>query len=312
MGKIDDKDALVVAPKVSKKQIIGVICFAVCAILALGGIITAFVLNFTKTVPSQLRFLDREGEFYFQAVPNDNYFGYIFKFYNVDTKQEYLFSQDDSLLYVNDLEGLELGATYQVSVCYKGEVEGGNTEFSRPYNYTMYKYLGTPQVSIKEDSIEWDPVEDAREYKVYYGDTNLLIKTTEETSIGFEQLPVGKRKIIISAVSDKKYLYESLKPAVVEPTVTHEVAQFVSVTFSQQTNLLQIVSKDRFVAVDIKIGESVKRAEEFDVINNSNGTFTFTINIAAIVGDSVDISAKPVPKLPYYVYKGDFTKATIK
>ncbi len=302
MEKNNEKDAIIVAPKTTKAQIIGVIFFAVAILAVFAVLTTVFILNFNKTYPDAVRFIDNNGHIYCSAEANDSFYGYRFKF--DDGEKVYTFDHDDSLLEVNNLEGIKVGTTYKVTVCYLGEFEGGNSEDSKPVTWQAYTYLDTPVLSIENDKISWNAVTGADYYYVYYSSTSLDYIKVANPEISFSKLPAGVIDISVVAKSDYSYLKTCRLPAKTRVTVRKELKSFTSVSLSTQ-NYLTITGTELVDRIEILISGQVYYSSDFTVTSTSGG-YTFKVDISAVRGTSSDIGVRPSSTNNYIFYNGDY------
>ena len=298
--------------KFTKKQIIGIVAIILCAAFAVTGLVTVFVINFNKIVPPQLKSLSVNGELYLQATANDNFFGYRFKFVSNEDKNVIEKNSTSALLKVSDVEGLEVGK-YQVSVCYLGEVEGGNSDFSEPINWQYFKYLDTPTLKIEGSSIVWDKVDGADYYMVYFSASSLDSIKVIQNKIDFSSLPMGKRNILVIACSDQENLKQSLKAgSLSEPVeITHTLLPFEKATLSG--TILEITASQEVKLVEIRIGDKSYFVQDFKKLE----TGTYQKDISSILGNAEKVEVRPASNNKYLIYdtskeNGGFTQVTIQ
>lgn len=301
--------------KLTKKQIIGIVAIVLGAIFAVAGLVTVFVLNFSKVVPSKVTFIDNAGQIYCQAAANDNYNGYKFKFKYDEGQFEVI--SDSSLLRVDTLDQLKqigLGKKYEVSVCYRGEVEGGNSDYSEPINWQYYKYLDTPSLKVDASSIVWDKIDGADYYMVYFSASSLDSIKVTQNKIDFSALPMGKRNILVIACSDQEYLKQSLKAGTLgQPVeITHTLLPFVKATLTGTT--LEITARQEVNIVEVRIGDKSYFVQDFKKLETG---YVYQKDISSILGNAQKVEVRPSSDNKYLLYdpsqeNDGFTQVTIQ
>lgn len=292
--------------KLSKKQIWGFVAFGVIMLCIFVAFTTIFILNFNKTIPERVKFVDEQGQIYCLAQANDNFEGYRFSF--DDGKNKLTFESKSSVLHINQLQGLTFGTNYNVSVCYLGEIEGGNSEESGITTWQYYTYLDAPVAEIDADTITWQSVENADFYEVVWISDKINKITVTTNYVNFNQLTPGVIDVQVIARSNREYFRPTIKPLTKNFTITQELSQFSSVTLSQTSNTLIIVGRDKVDTIEININGKSYLSEKFSV-SVAGGVYTYRVDISSIMVANAQIGAKPVSNNKYITYSGDFVFA---
>ena len=194
--------------KLTKKQIITIIVSIVISLLAMGGIITAFILNYNVSTPDKVSVYDDGKNVYVKAEMNDNYSFYNFKF-TQEGQDDIIIETENNVLTLEFLEseGIVVGQEYQISVKYISENDGNDTDYSEPITWMVYKIIQAPILSYEEGFLKWEAVEFADYYKVFYNGTIQNEITTTETSIDLQTIEGGKFEFVVVAYSNNNDIY---------------------------------------------------------------------------------------------------------
>lgn len=303
MEEINQTNSLAKPPKTTKKQMIVVSIFAVSVLLVIVALIVVISLNVNKTIPSSVKIFDSNGLVYCQVEPNDNFLGYRFRF--DDGEKAITYDSKDSLVAINDIEEVKIGVDYKVSVCYLAEMEGGNSEYSRVFNWTAYGYLASPVLEKGEDKIDWNDIAGADYYNVYYTSNKLEVIRCNTSEISFNQLPAGNVEITVVAMSNHDYYKPSLNPAQMSLTITKQLQPFATINYNSNNNILTIRGRERVDLIEISLDGQSYFVKDFSTQGNG-GAYTYTINLSAVIGHATRIGARPASDNSYISYKGDF------
>ncbi len=303
MEEIKQDNSLAKPPKTTKKQMIVVGVFAVSVLLVIIALIVVISLNVNKTKPSSVKIFDSNGQVYCQAEANDNFLGYRFKF--DDGKNALTYDSKDSLVAIDDIQSLVIGVNYKVSVCYLAEMEGGNSEYSKSIDWLAYSYLKSPVIVQAEDKIDWDDVEGADYYNVYYTFNKLEVIRCTASEIAFDKLPAGNVEISVVAMSNYNYYKPSLNPAQLNLIIYKELKSFSTINYNSSNNVLTIRGMERVELIEISLDGQSYFVKDFSV-QGSGGAYTYTINLSAVIGHATSIGARPASDNAYISYKGEF------
>ena len=297
--------------KKNKKQLLYILLSVIIGLIVIGGVVTAFLLNYNTSSPSSVE-VHFDGEnVYLTADMNDNYLQYRFRFVDNEGEETIIESESNTLTVDELLEnGLELGGKYQISVCYLSENSGNNTEYSPSIEWTIFTYLKRTTLSASEENenlLVWDEVENADIYIVHVSGLDAI--ETEETSLDISSLTGGDRVFYVIACSDLDYYEDSLPSNQVQCQIIHKFSPFESVTFDEESKILTIEGDEQLLTIDIYLNEEPHRCIEFETVNNGDG-FTFKIDLKNFYENGMSIGATPANQDIYNVYEGEIVYAT--
>lgn len=243
-----------------KKKLIMLIAFIVFGVLAFGGIVTAFLLNYNSLSPDAPTILDDGNGFYITTSANENYKGYRFKF--SANGKNILVDCDDNILSVEKMKekNVEVGKTYKVSVCYLGETEGSSSQFSKSINWTCSDYLDAPVIerSAIENKITWQAVENADLYIVYYNDGHeIKSATTSATFFDYSILSGGDKEIFVVATSSNEGYIHSKQSNPLSFHHVYKLRKITSASFNSQTKTLHFDSVDDLKFIKLSLDEGL-------------------------------------------------------
>ena len=296
--------------KISNKKLIILISTIFLVLVAIGGLATAFVINYNGFTPQIPKVLDDGNSVYISAELNENYYGYRFKFVSED-KELILDTQDNVLsseyLFAN---GVELGKTYNISICYLSKNSGNNSEYSKEVEWTCYDYLSAPIVEYnsEEKTFTWEEVENADYYRVYYnGGIDGYIETTE-TSLNLNDLECGERNLTVYAYSNFDYYKSSPASQDVMITIIKYLKNFSDLTFDYNSKIITAKSEEKYEKVTIILGSTPYEITLQNEPRMENDEYIYEINIEEIYNDEFLIGIYPQDIDKYNKYDGTSIK----
>lgn len=293
-----------------------IILATVVGLLILCGAIIAFVLNYNQSAPDKVSIVDDGKAVYVQAEMNDNYRLYSFKFVN-SQDGEILIESENNTLTIEDLleNGIEIGKTYEVSVCYLAQNEGNNSQYSQPITWTVYTFLDAPIISYdtEEELLSWQAVENAQYYLVYYNGLTDPIQT-ENTYLDLQTIVGGEREFYVQAISgeevesDKKSYKDSPFSNKLNITVVHKFLDFTSVSFDEETKEITITGSEDLDSFYIYLSDTPYECIDFEK-TYSDGVYTYKVNINILSsyneGDTIGASPRTIDE--YNIFEGQIT-----
>lgn len=296
-----------------------IILAVIVGLLALGGAIAAFVLNYNQSAPDKVSIVDDGKAVYVQAQMNDNYRLYSFKFTNAQDGEIIIESENNTLTIEDLLEnGIEIGKTYEVSVCYLAQNEGNNSQYSQPITWTVYTFLDAPIISYdaEEELLSWQAVENAQYYLVYYNGLTDPIQT-ENTYLDLQTVVGGEREFYVQAISgeevesDKKSYKDSPFSNKLNISVVHKFLDFTSVSFNEATKEITITGSEDLDSFYIYLNDTPYECIDFEK-TYSDGVYTYKVNINILSsyseGDSIGASPRTIDE--YNIFEGQITYAS--
>lgn len=296
-----------------------IILATVVGLLILCGAIIAFVLNYNQSAPDKVSIVDDGKAVYVQAEMNDNYRLYSFKFVN-SQDGEILIESENNTLTIEDLleNGIEIGKTYEVSVCYLAQNEGNNSQYSEPITWQVYTFLDAPIISYNADEelLSWQAVENAQYYLVYYNGLTDPIQT-ENTYLDLQTIVGGEREFYVQAISgeevesDKKSYKDSPFSNKLNISVVHKFLDFTSVSFNEATKEITITGSEDLDSFYIYLNDTPYECIDFEK-TYSDGVYTYKVNINILSsyneGDTIGASPRTIDE--YNIFDGQIVYAS--
>lgn len=298
--------------KIKNNKILIIVLSVVVGILALGGIVTAFILNYNVFSPEKVEILDDGHNIYISTTANDNYKAYRFKF--VDSQNnEIIVDSENNIMSLSELieEGVKIGETYIVSTCYLSDNDGNNSQYSKEISWDVYTYLDSPILNYDEEkgSLSWSQVDNADYYKVFYNNENDIISyQTTEFTLDLQTINGGQREFYVVAYSNNKSYKQSNKSNVQQIKVIHKLKEFSKITFDNQSKILSIYGEEELEKFYVYIDGSSYEIIDFDVeYVTQTDQYIFTVDISLIHNNSSNIGASPMSIDEYNIFDGNIT-----
>lgn len=296
--------------KLTKKQIITIIVSIVISLLAMGGIITAFILNYNVSTPDKVSVYDDGKNVYVKAEMNDNYSFYNFKF-TQEGQDDIIIETENNVLTLEFLEseGIVVGQEYQISVKYISENDGNDTDYSEPITWMVYKIIQAPILSYEEGFLKWEAVEFADYYKVFYNGTIQNEITTTETSLDLQTIEGGKFEFVVVAYSNNNDVYKkSIESNKVSQEVIHKYLAFESVEFDSRTKIMKIKGYEKLDIINVYLDSLLYECNNFKTtFNEEEKIYEYEIDLSLFYSSQTEIGASPAIKDEYNVYDGEIT-----
>lgn len=293
----------------SKQKLLVSIFGAIAALLLVVAGVAIFAINYNLASAPTVSILDDGKNIMAFTQMSTDYKGYRFRFQAGG--KEFLIDSENNILNLNDQESIIPGTTYDVSVCYLGEIEGSNSKYSEKVSWTAYTYLKSPYIShnSSEGKIQWTAVEHATNYVVYYGQNGQSIET-EQPEIKLQDLGGGKFDIFVVAQSSFEG-YKKSKPSntLKEIEVYHKLQGFNNVIFNKDQMTVTAKSAEKFDKFLVYIDEKLYEVVEFSCKQVSSADslaseYEYTFNLSAIYKDGAKIGVAPFVH-GYNVFEGD-------
>ena len=291
-----------------RKKIIIISVIVLFSLIAIACLATIFLVNYNTFSPKAPQIVDDGENFYIIAQANDVYKGYEFKLKSLSDGKVIIIKDTSNKISTSDI--LKNGGSegeYEASYRCLGKNSGNNSEYSKVTKFTLCVYLENPTFVYNEETkkIEWDEVEHADYYNIFYSGSEDFITVTGH-SISIEQIPAGERTISILSYSNQPTIYKTsnvTKSQVV--TIYHSLSNFTSATFNKSTKLITAKSKALYEKVKLQLG-----SKEIDFIispniyKEENGDYIYTFNIEGQYKDESSMTLIPY-SLEYYIYEGN-------
>ena len=288
----------------TKKKILIIVFSILSGLLAIGGIVIAFLYNYDNSAPSAVESFDDGENVMLKVSQNENYAGYRFKF--VLNEEEIIFDSKTNVIYASEVDGLVVGNRYNVSACYRGESEGSNSSYSKEINWTYYAVLSSPQVEYdeEENSIIWESVANADYYQVYYTGTDKGSVRVEEPSFSLEGLTGGVREFVVVAHSLQDYLMASKASEPVTCEYVRHFKPFLSAQFDKESLTLTVTGQERLDYIILQVDGQTVTVNDFRLFEE-DGLFTYQFSVKPVYKVGVTFTVSPPSIDEYNIYTGE-------
>ena len=291
-----------------RKKIIKILSFVFLGIIAIAGIISAFVLNYNVFAPTAPYVIDDGSNIFFATKINENYHGYRFKISASGEEDRYIESKVNTISSQQmELQGMAVGKEYDVSVCYLGETEGSNSPYSPTSKLKLQQYIERPELTIGAGQyIQWQPVDKAQKYYVYIKDGGAYsFVMTYETSFNFANLAGGEKEFYVIAESSKVGYKNSPQSTVLKVDHIYHMRPLSNLQLNNQSLILSFKAEEKISYAKLYIGEKdyiVKLSSP----TVAGGKFSYSFNIASTnYKEGMIVGVAPYSEDPLSVYAGD-------
>lgn len=252
----------------TKKKSILVIIIALSCTLLLAAVVLLCFINIKGDKPDQIIIKEENGAVVIDANNASSGNGYIFKFKN--EKEEVKIDSIYGVVETSTLsQVLEFGQIYQVSVCVRGEVDGGNSLYSDPVEWVASKRLDTPSISVKNEKLIITEIDGADYYEIFYNPNGKAKSLqTEDIEIALSKLDGGVFDIFVKAYSKESYLLQSSSSNTIAGlTNIHELKEPLFVQLNKNTKVISIYLEDYVDQIELYAGETKENATRYILSN---------------------------------------------
>lgn len=296
-----------------KKKLVIIILSVVIGVLALGGLVYAFILNYNISSPSQVTILDDGNNIYITTSMNDNYDEYRFILKSDD--KEIVINSKSNTLTVDQLieNGAVLGQTYQIRCMYlSSSNQGGDSELSKPITWRVVKYLDKPSITVEEGVVTWQKNSEADYYIIYldgeqYNFSFNLDK--EDTTFDFANLPGDNYQITLSAFSYNDYYIASPDAEPICYEYYREFQPFVEVRYDFASKKLICLGEDELELINVSVNGTVYKYKNFTISQEEN-FYVYEIDLKLFI-DILSVGASPITIDKYNLYIGEIVFAQL-
>jgi len=258
---------------------------ALAGILLCVGLITGFIINRNLAEAPVVEILDDGGNVFVMTKANESYRGYRFKF--TGGGQAFNIDSETNILNLSNEERVKVGENYNISVCYLGEMEGNNSQYSKEITWHSYSYLSTPLIILEDNLISWQEVKGADYYEVYTGNKVTIADTNK---ISFQNLATGNHDIFVVAYSNNQNLRHSQPSNILRETrITHVLSKVSELELNN--HVLSFNSIDVLNYVNVFIN-GIKREVKVEGIKDGE-KYRYRADISAIYESGATIGVAP-------------------
>ncbi len=289
-----------------KNKILKIIISCVLVIVAIGGLATAFLLNYNPYVPDVVEITENDDQVQILAKANSSYKGYRFVF-SIEKEEKVVESENNIITLAQCLEnGVELGQTYKVKFCYLAMAKGNNSQYSKEITWRAEIGLKAPVITLNENdnSLTWTAVDNADFYTICYNQGTLKSTDVTECKFSLSQIPVGERSFYVVAKSNKDYIRSSKASNVIEKTFVRQMQGFSSVNFNKESKILTLKTSEDLKEIVVFVNANGYTCYKFSKNVLADDVKEYVIDISLIYEDDATVGAKPVSIDRYNVYEG--------
>ena len=291
----------------SIKNVKNIVIWIVLGLVAVAGLLTAFLANYNAYSPNAPIVFDDGTNIYLSTTFNDNYEGYRFKF--TSQGEEIIVDSDDNVIEANEVleNGAILGEKYDVSVCYLAKNSGNNSQYSKVTEWICQSYLSTTTITrnITENKLVWANVDGADYYRIYYNNAEeeFFLDTTE-LSLDLQQFVGGEKMMYLVACSRNSNLKQSGKSNTLEFNLQHYFSEFSNLTFDKKTKILTAENNENLEKIVVRLNTTSYISIKFEVQEKEN-VFVYSIDLTAIYNNENVIGLKPADVDEFNVFVGN-------
>lgn len=298
---------------IEKKKVWLIVGGSIIGLAIMIGILLAFLLNYNSNAPDKVK-IENQEQTYFSVNANDNYRGYRFIF--VSDSDTITVDSLDSVLLMDDVEGLIPGQEYQVSACYLGQSEGANSDYSEPITWICTFKLDSPEIVYDNQTniISWNVINDADFYNVTVisGSKTTIYDHVLTNNFDLNQVDGGNLKIYVCALSSSPYLIQSNYSAVLSTTFYKSFKPLLSASLDRNDFILTIIAEQELKEIDIQINHMWISCIVSPLYTNGNYQYQITLSdYASVISLNSVINVRPSTLDEYNVYNGQVLQVQI-
>lgn len=304
-----------------KKKNIKFIAFCVAVgLVAIVGLLSAFMMNYNSYSPEAPTILDDGKNIFISTSFNDNYIGYKFKFKD-EQGEEVFVESEDNVVDANEMisAGGQVGKNYDVSVCFLARNSGNNSQYSEKVEWTCETYLFATEISFDEfeNKLNWTDVLGADFYRIYFNNASEEnYVDTIETNLDLHRFEGGDKSFYVVAHSQNNHIKQSEKSNVLDLQLKHYFLEFDKIIgFDAQTKILTAQNFEKLKKLEIVLGGIGHECIKFDVeeqeTNDGKIIYVYKVDLTTIYNGERVIGIRPANIDLYNVYVGGTTSFTL-
>lgn len=290
--------------KFSNNKLIFIICVVVLSLVALAGLTTAFLLSYNGSSPKAPLILEDGENIYISTEANDGYEGYRFKFSS--TEEEIIIDCDTNIISSTFAieKGVQLGKTYNISTCYLSEKEGNNSEYSKEIPWICSVYLTQVNIRFNEEKcqLEWDAVENADSYRVFYNGQDNYVEI-DETFYSLKDVKGGEKVFSVLPISNNIGYKTNNSVKYFKLSHTHYLEGFLTISFDRETCQMTATSNEEYSSIIVYLDETTFVINMFSIVEES-GIYSYTIDISSIYEGQLSLGLLPANQDEYNLNNG--------
>ena len=288
-----------------KKKLTILFSFIALGVLAICGVVGAFLINYNSHSPSAPVILDDGKNISITTNMNDNYKGYRFRFKNGE--EEILIDSQQNILSLDTLleNQIQIGQTYKVSVCYLGETAGSGSEYSKQTSWTCQKYLDDVLISndTQNQAITWEAVEDANYSTVYFNENGQISEfVTETLSFDYSSIKGGEKEVYVVASSNNANYKSGSNANTLKFTHKYRLQEIERASFNSGTLILSVFASEEIQFLTVTL-DGVAHIVKIEGMKQED--FVYNIDMTSVYYAGARIGVAPSPADEFSVFEGE-------
>ena len=248
------------------------------ALLLIGGLVLAFMLNYNLYCPEYVKIIDDGKNIYLTTSSNENYRLYRFIFTDESGKEIVIDSENNTLQSDKFFEsGVELGKTYKIQSQYLSENAGNNSAKSESITWTAFSYLGQTQGIYDSENqiLSWQKVENASGYNlILQGVYNSYTLFVEENEFDFNGVLGDSYQARIFPVSNSNAYQSPIEVDSFAFIYNKTLSDFTELSFDSENKILECQNVDLISSATVSVNGS-----NFEV-KEENGVYIYSISLS--------------------------------
>ena len=253
------------------------------ALLLIGGLVLAFLLNYNLFCPEYIKIIDDGKNIYLTTSSNENYRSYRFIFTDESGKEIVIDSENNTLQSDKFFEsGVERGKTYKIQSQYISENTGNNSAKSESITWTAFSYLGQTQgiYDSERQILSWQDVENASGYNlVLQGTYNSYTIIVEENEFDFNGVLGDDYQVQIFPVANSNAYKSPIEVDSFTFIYNKTLSDFTDLSFDRENKILKCQNVDLISSATVSVNGTSYSTSNFEV-EEENGVYIYSISLS--------------------------------
>lgn len=253
------------------------------ALLLIGGLVLAFLLNYNLFCPEYIKIIDDGKNIYLTTSSNENYRSYRFIFTDESGKEIVIDSENNTLQSDKFFEsGVERGKTYKIQSQYISENTGNNSAKSESITWTAFSYLGQTQgiYDSERQILSWQDVENASGYNlVLQGTCNSYTIFVEENEFDFNGVLGDDYQVQIFPVANSNAYKSPIEVDSFTFIYNKTLSDFTDLSFDKESKILECQNVDLISSATVSVNGTSYSTSNFEV-EEENGVYIYSISLS--------------------------------
>lgn len=253
------------------------------ALLLIGGLVLAFLLNYNLFCPEYIKIIDDGKNIYLTTSSNENYRSYRFIFTDESGKEIVIDSENNTLQSDKFFEsGVERGKTYKIQSQYISENTGNNSAKCESITWTAFSYLGQTQgiYDSERQILSWQDVENASGYNlVLQGTYNSYTIFVEENEFDFNGVLGDSYQVQIFPVANSNAYKSPIEVDSFTFIYNKTLSDFTDLSFDRENKILKCQNVDLISSATVSVNGTSYSTSNFEV-EEKNGDYIYSISLS--------------------------------